>query len=270
MKTRVLAASAAMTVMLCAVPGGIADAQTRPITGNDQSLSGSQINPDQRLSLEVHKKDFPPFDDPAPGSLPQGELSGITFVLHLAPEFDVTTDEGRKEASRARTQEEWDAIDRHEVARATTNGDRVATFTDLKPGLYLLEELRPDMDHNYLTSSPQWMVLPVADVTGKAFHHENLVVVKPAPCPTTPPTPTTKTTPVPPPITSTPPEPSPSTSGTPTPAPGPEDPDQDPPKPGGSSSSNGLASTGANVLFAIIAGLCLIGLGLFISRRKAN
>lgn len=268
MKSKILAASAAMTVMLCAVPGGIADAQTRPITGNDRSLSGSQISPDQRLSLEVHKKDFPPFDDPTPGSLPQGELSGITFVLHLAPEFDVTTDEGRKEASRARTQEEWDAIKRHEVARATTNDDRVATFTDLKPGLYLLEELRPDMDHDYLTSSPQWLVLPVADVSGKAFHHENLVVVKPAPCQTTTTsTSTTKTTTAPPP-TPTPPPPPETESATQTRSP--DIPDQDPPETNQSSPTGSLASTGANVLFVIIAGLTLIGLGLLISRRKAN
>lgn len=252
---------------------GLAFAQqsSRPVTGNDSSLSGSLVDPHQRLKLEVHKQPVNPYDDAPSGTLPDGGIKGITFVLHLAPGFDVTTEEGRKEASRARTQEEWDAIERHEVARATTNSEGIATYTNLEPGLYLLEELTPDAEHDYRTSSPKWLVLPLAETQGRAFAHDNIVVVKPAPCPTCKPP-----IPVPVPV---PPPPGPTTTTTTT-AP-PPDPSTTPPSVGEGSNPTStprqgggprtpLAETGADVFGLITLGLALIGLGMFLARRKTS
>lgn len=265
MKSRGVALGAAVMIALGAMSSGVAEAQIRPVTGNDRTLNGSQVSADERMTLEVRKKGFNPFDDPVPGALPPGDLTGVTFVLYLAPDFDVTTDVGRDEASRARSKEEWDAIYRYEVAREKTDGRRVATFTDLKPGLYLLEEIRPDTEHNYLTSSPRWVVLPVADAMGEEFEHENIVVVKPAPISTPPPVvPPTTTTPSTTTTGAPPPNKTPTTSSSPVPGQPPEEPFEDGPRlPRGVG-----ASTGANVVLSIIAGLILLGLGVFMSKRK--
>lgn len=271
---------AVATAMACALLSGpgLADAEqsSRPVTGNDSSLSGSLVNPDQRLKLEVHKQAANPFDERTSDQLPLGGVETITFVLHLAPGFDVTTEEGRKEASRARTQEEWDEIERHEVARATTNSKGIATFTDLTPGLYLLEELTPDVEHDYRTSSPKWLVLPLAEAQGRAFAHGNTVVVKPAPCPTCKP-PVPLPVPVPstgPPTTATTTAPPPGPPETPDPSTSPTSSNQPPsdgngPTQGGISRSP-LAESGADVLGLIALGLTLIGLGMFLARRKAS
>ena len=82
MKSRGLALSACVMIALGAVSSGVAEAQIRPVTGNDKTLNGSQVSADERMTLEVRKKGFNPFDDPIPGALPPGDLSGITFVLY--------------------------------------------------------------------------------------------------------------------------------------------------------------------------------------------
>ena len=173
---------------------GFAYAQTRPVSGNDATLNPSAVSPQQGLKLEVTKQGTNPNDDPVPGQLPEGGIAGITFVLHKAEGFDVTTQQGRDDARRARTQEQWDRLARKEVAREVTNADGVAVFDNLAPGLYLLEETKPDAERNYHTSAPKWLVLPFGDVYGKGFTYDNVMVVKPAPTTTTPPPPPVTTT----------------------------------------------------------------------------
>ncbi len=278
---------------------GFAYAQTRPVSGNDATLNPSAVSPQQGLKLEVTKQGTNPNDDPVPGQLPEGGIAGITFVLHKAEGFDVTTQQGRDDARRARTQEQWDRLARKEVAREVTNADGVAVFDNLAPGLYLLEETKPDAERNYHTSAPKWLVLPFGDVYGKGFTYDNVMVVKPAPTTTTPPPPpvtttvtttitTTVTRPCPPttpttepteptePTTpetptepstpeSTPPTtPAPSTTpATPAPPTTPANPPKDNPRPG-------LANTGANVLTLLALSALLIAAGAYLTRRNAR
>ena len=275
---------------------GFAYAQTRPVSGNDATLNPSAVSPQQGLKLEVTKQGTNPNDDPVPGQLPEGGIAGITFVLHKAEGFDVTTQQGRDDARRARTQEQWDRLARKEVAREVTNADGVAVFDNLAPGLYLLEETTPDAKRNYHTSAPKWLVLPFGDVYGKGFTYDNVMVVKPAPTTTTPPPPpvtttvtttitTTVTRPCPPttptteptePTTpetptepstpeSTPPTtPAPSTTpATPAPPTTPANPPKDNPRPG-------LANTGANVLTLLALSALLIAAGAYLTRRNAR
>ncbi len=276
---------------------GFAYAQTRPVSGNDAMLNPSVVSPQQGLKLEVTKQGTNPNDDPVPGQLPEGGVAGITFVLHKAEGFDVTTQQGRDDARRARTQEQWDRLPRKEVARAVTNAEGVAVFDGLAPGLYLLEETKPDTKRNYHTSAPKWLVLPFGDVYGKAFTYDNVMVVKPAPtttppppppvtttvtttitttvtrpCPPTTPTtePTTPETPTTPTQPSTPestppttPAPSETTSATPAPPTTPANPPKDNPRPG-------LANTGANVLTLLALSALLIAAGAYLTRRNAR
>lgn len=287
---------AVATAGLIISTSGFAYAQTRPVSGNDATLNPSAVSPQQGLKLEVTKQGTNPNDDPVPGQLPEGGIAGITFVLHKAEGFDVTTQQGRDDARRARTQEQWDRLARKEVAREVTNADGVAVFDNLAPGLYLLEETTPDAKRNYHTSAPKWLVLPFGDVYGKGFTYDNVMVVKPAPTTTTPPPPpvtttvtttitTTVTRPCPPttptteptePTTpetptepstpeSTPPTtPAPSTTpATPAPPTTPANPPKDNPRPG-------LANTGANVLTLLALSALLIAAGAYLTRRNAR
>lgn len=282
-KTRFIAANAALFIALGAMSGGIADAQTRPVTGNSRDLSAVQMDKNRELSLKVTKAKGNPYDN-IPGKLPEGRLGGVTFTLSRATDIDVTTEAGLKDARRARTEEEFAKLKRVTVAKKTTDDNGDVLFTGLKPGLYCLEEKAPDSSHNYHVSSPQWVVLPFGSATGDSFVYENVMVVKPAPTttPSTPPTrpstpPTKPSTPGNPPTTPSTPGNPPSTPSTTPSEPGknpppstPGQPPQNPDNPKSPGKPGGLASTGANVLFAIIAGLILIGLGLFMTRRKAQ
>ena len=296
MVTKLTKVMAVATAGLIISTSGFAYAQTRPVSGNDATLNPSAVSPQQGLKLEVTKQGTNPNDDPVPGQLPEGGIAGITFVLHKAEGFDVTTQQGRDDARRARTQEQWDRLARKEVAREVTNADGVAVFDNLAPGLYLLEETTPDAKRNYHTSAPKWLVLPFGDVYGKGFTYDNVMVVKPAPTTTTPPPPpvtttvtttitTTVTRPCPPttptteptePTTpetptepstpeSTPPTtPAPSTTpATPAPPTTPANPPKDNPRPG-------LANTGANVLTLLALSALLIAAGAYLTRRNAR
>ena len=294
---------AVATAGLIISTSGFAYAQTRPVSGNDATLNPSAVSPQQGLKLEVTKQGTNPNDDPVPGQLPEGGIAGITFVLHKAEGFDVTTQQGRDDARRARTQEQWDRLARKEVAREVTNADGVAVFDNLAPGLYLLEETKPDAKRNYHTSAPKWLVLPFGDVYGKGFTYDNVMVVKPAPTttppppppvtttvtttitttvtrpcppttpttepteptePTTPETPTEPSTPESTPESTPPTTPAPSTTpATPAPPTTPANPPKDNPRPG-------LANTGANVLTLLALSALLIAAGAYLTRRNAR
>ena len=265
----------------------LADAQTRPVSGNDAGIAADSVDAGDELSLQVTKASGNPFDDQREGELPPGRLAGVEFVLWRAVGVDVTTPQGRADAKRARSKEEFAALERERVASLVTDGDGVVTFRGLTPGLYFLEEIAPDRDHNYHVSSPVWVVLPFGDASGHSFVSENVMVVKPSPTITPPPpTPPKVTVPGTSTVTTTYPRPSfppltvPGGSTTVTRPAG-------PPatvtrsvgtpvtstvvqeKKSGSRSGD-LASTGANVWFVVIAGVVLIGLGLYLSRRNAK
>ncbi|WP_342318828.1 SpaA isopeptide-forming pilin-related protein [Corynebacterium mayonis] len=252
--------------------GGLADAQARVATGNDKSIPAASVDASRGLTLEVRKQPRNPNDDVPSGEKPDGGVAGLTFTLFRAEGIDVTTPEGRKEAARERTQQEFDALEAIEVASGTTGENGKVLFTELKPGLYRLEESAPNDNYDWRLSSPRWLVLPFGDVTGQQFTYDNVVVVKPAPKdpPTTPPPatpPADRATPPPaPPVLTTGHTP-PSTPSSPAPSNPPEQPHEDTP---GKVSRGGLASTGASVLWITALGALLIVLGLWMSRKREN
>lgn len=250
-----------------------ADAHIRVVTGNDRTIPISEIDSSRDITLLVQKLPANPHDEVKVGDKPDGGVSGLTFTLHRAIGFDVTTAEGRADAARARSQAEFDALETVEGASRVTNAQGEAKFTGLKPGLYRLEESAPDDQHDYRLSSPRWLVLPFGDIMGTTFTYENVVVVKEG----SPESPGSPSTPPESPPTApgssgrppqTPPGPPPTAGNQPTPPPGTTDgAPADEANPEGSRETS-LASTGANVLFAVAAGLLLIILGFGMSRRR--
>lgn len=259
-----------VTLMVMLTPPRLA-ADERVITGNDQNLSVDEMEAKREQTLNIKKLPRNPHDDPIPGERPYGGVEGLMFRLSKVQGVDVTTNEGRESAKKYTVQRA-----RHqgfsETREAKTNADGAAVFEQLGPGLYLIEEFAPDEEHDWRLSSPQLVILPLGDVMGENYSYDNVLVTKPDPG--TPPT-------SPPEDPGTPPG-TPGQPGTPpntTDQPGepgepgrPVDPEA-PGNPGGGEKPRAggdgeLAITGANVLWAFLAGVGLIVFGFVLMRKK--
>lgn len=271
LSTTSLAVAIAAGVMFSAP---FADADQRVISGNDKNLSADSMDAARAQTLNIKKLPRNPHDDPIPNAKPFGGVEGLTFRLSKVNGVDATTELGRESAKKYTVQRA-----RHEgfseSREEKTNAKGVAVFNDLGPGLYLIEEFAPDDEHDWRLSSPQLVILPLGDVMGEDYSYENVLVTKPEPTepPTTPPG--TPEDPGTPPGTpgkpSTPPS-TPQEPGEPGEPGRPDDPEA-PGNPGGGEKTRGggdgeLAITGANVLWAFLAGVGLIVFGFVLMRKK--
>lgn len=264
------AALVAASLMLgSSFSAGLADAKV--ISGNDSRLTAEDVDTQRLMTLTVRKVQKNPYDEVPAGQKPAA-IAGAEFTLSRVNGVDVATSAGRKEAKEF-TLEKARENGLTQVAKHTTDKQGVAEFTDLKPGLYLLEESAPNGDYDYHLSSPKLIIMPLGNVTGEEFDYENVIVTKPdnqVPPDTPPTTSTTSTTTTTTTSTNTTPPPGENPSPTTTPVP-PETtsatpPPGDTPTDGGSRSP--LASTGANVLWALGLGGLLIIAGFFLARRN--
>lgn len=178
MRMRKLATGVFASALLCTSVGSpMADA--RPVSGNDSAINAASFDVRQPLSLTVQKLGVNPNDDVQPGQLPPANVEGVEFKLSLIDGIDVTTATGRT-AAKEMTVQAARTKGAILVASQKTNADGKATFTGLKPALYLLEEVvsnDPTVDHR--ESAPTLVILPLANATGTEFTHDNLVVTKP-------------------------------------------------------------------------------------------
>lgn len=267
-KNHKFAALIAASLMLgTSFNAGLADAKV--ISGNDGGLIAEAVDTQRLMTLTVRKVAKNPYDDVPAGEKPAA-IAGAVFTLSRVNGVDVLTRAGRAEAKEF-TLEKARENGVTEVAKRTTNGKGVAEFTELKPGLYLLEESAPDGDYDYHLSSPKLVILPLGNVTGEEFDYENVIVTKPdnqVPPPDTPPTTSTTAT-----TTTTAPSTPPPPGDSPTPETTPVPPETTPNTPPGDTPTDGgsrppLASTGANVLWALGFGGLLILAGFFLARRN--
>lgn len=285
-------ATLAATLTLITTLNPATPAHARVVSGNDGGLVAESVDKHTALSLTVRKAAANPFDEVPAGARPPA-IAGARFTLARVEGIDVTTTAGRERA-KGFTLDDASLPPLQTVAQRATDADGEAVFTGLEPGLYLLTEAAPDTQHDYHVASPMLIVLPLGDVTGTHFQHENVVVTKPdrgggtSTTPTTPQvtTPGTTTPQVTtPPTTSrlAPPETERTTaSGIPG---------------GGTNGGNGgtnggsggdtgggnggtdggrsrigggLAYTGANVLWAVALAALLIATGVYLTRRSKN
>ena len=264
------AALVAASLMLgSSFSAGLADAKV--ISGNDSRLTAEDVDTQRLMTLTVRKVQKNPYDEVPAGQKPAA-IAGAEFTLSRVNGVDVATSAGRKEAKEF-TLEKARENGLTQVAKDTTDKQGVAEFTDLKPGLYLLEESAPNGDYDYHLSSPKLIIMPLGNVTGEEFDYENVIVTKPdnqVPPDTPPTTSTTSTTTTTTTSTNTTPPPGENPSPTTTPVP-PETTSATPP-PGETPTDGGsrspLASTGANVLWALGLGGLLIIAGFFLARRN--
>lgn len=254
-----------------------AAADHRVISGNDKNLSADSMDAARAQTLNIKKLPRNPHDDAIPGAKPFGGVEGLTFRLSKVNGVDATTELGREAAKKytvQRARHEGFSESREEA----TNAKGLAVFNDLGPGLYLIEEFAPDDEHDWRLSRPQLVILPLGDVMGENYSYENVLVTKPEPTepPTTPPgTPEDPGTPPGTPEKPGDPGTPPSTPGEPGEPGEPGRPD-DPEAPGnpgeGEKTRTGgdgeLAITGANVLWAFLAGVGLIVFGFVLMRKK--
>lgn len=252
----------------------LADANQRVISGNDKNLSADSMDAARSQTLNIKKLPRNPHDDPIPGAKPFGGVEGLTFRLSKVNGVDATTELGREAAKQYTVQRA-----RHEgfsdAREQKTNADGVAEFRDLGPGLYLIEEFAPDDEHDWRLSRPQLVILPLGDVMGENYSYENVLVTKPEPTepPTTPPgTPEDPGTPPGTPGKPGTPPSTPQEPGEPGEPGRPDDPEASGNPGGGEKTRAGgdgeLAITGANVLWAFLAGVGLIVFGFVLMRKK--
>lgn len=289
------AAAGAVSVVLAgaSLPAVAAD---RVISGNDRDIAAESVDVNEPISLMVRKAPTNPFDDIPAGQKPPA-VAGAKFTLSKVRGVDITTTEGRS-AARNMSLADARATGLDTISTLTTGEDGQVQFMDLQPGLYLLEESAPDSNYDYRISSPKLIILPLANATGDRFKYDNVIVTKPgnnrpggSTSPTTPTITVTTTPTVPPATPKTPSEPgertrtvtsstektttdrtTATTTGLTT-APGGGSNggnNNGGSNPGGGSNNRGggLASTGANVLWAAGLGLALVLLGVILATRR--
>lgn len=172
--SKFVAALGAASVLACGLGGFTADAKV--ISGNDRNIPAASVDTARPISLVVRKNASNPYDDVPAGQRPPA-VAGATFTLSQVRGIDVTTDEGRAGAKQL-SLADAKAKGLTRVATAITGETGAADFDDLKPGLYVLEEKAPDDGREYHVSSPQLIILPLADVRGIEFKYDNVVVTK--------------------------------------------------------------------------------------------
>lgn len=252
----------------------VASADSRPVVGACRTITSTSLMQDsgEPLNLTVKKTQGNKFNDLKEGELPLGSIEGIEFKLYTVRGLDLTSDAGLAAAQKL-TLEQARKNGTDFVAAQRTNAEGVTTFTGLKPAMYLVEEIAPaDTSHNYRTSDPFLVLLPTIDADCQTRNGDTVTVVKsrvdqptPPMTPTPPTTPTTPDTPGEPP--ETPPESVPPTEKTPVP---PGDQPGQPPAETPDGSNGPLASTGANVIWAVIVATALIAGGFLLVRNRKD
>lgn len=252
-----------------------ASADSRPVVGACRTITSTSLMQDsgEPLNLTVKKTQGNKFSDLKEGELPLGSIEGIEFKLYTVRGLDLTSDSGLATAQKL-TLEQARKNGTDFVAAQRTDAEGVTTFTGLKPAMYLVEEIAPaDVSHNYRTSDPFLVLLPTIDADCQTRNGDTVTVVKsrvdqptPPTSLTPPTTPSTPDTPGVPPETSS--ESVPPTEQTPIP---PGDQPGQPPAETPEGGTNGpLASTGANVIWAVVVATALILGGFLLVRSRKD
>lgn len=274
------ALAGALALGIAAAP---AAADTRPVVGACPQLTDASLMRDtgEPQNLTVRKTAGNPYDDAA---VSLGSIEGIEFKLYSVRGLRLSTDSGLSQAQHLTVdQARANGLDYVGSQRTDANGD--AVFRDVKPAMYLVEEVAPaDTAHNYRTSDPFLVLLPVLNADCETREDDAVIVVKshvgsettPPPDRTPPsiPVPPRSVTTVPPAtVTTVPPAKVTTTTNSPQNPGKPGEPGQ----PGGSGESTGhnrpsgpLASTGANVIWALIVALAFIIGGVLLVRNRKD
>lgn len=259
---RWLAASTiAVSAALALGPLAVAQTITGEVSGLDPVTAAAACQ--NGASLTVSLVGHNPYDDVPAGEKAPGGVKDYSVLIRRVQDVDLGTAEGWA-VLKDLTPE---AAAKHPLAPAVqgwTDKNGVVDFKDVQVGLYLLTVEPPaDADHSYKTYKPQLVTVPVGmpGTPGVKAGWNCHPVITPKSVEVVPPTPTTT-----PPTLTKPAEPTePSTPQVPSEPTPPVTPDS--PTPGGGGS---LASTGVNILGALLLGAGLIGIGIVLKRRRSN
>lgn len=284
------ALAGALALGIAAAP---AAADTRPVVGACPQLTDASMMRDtgEPQNLTVRKIAGNPYDDAA---LPLGSIEGIEFKLYSVRGLRLSTNSGLSQAQHL-TVDQALANGLDYVGSQRTDSEGSVTFHDLKPAMYLVEEVSPaDTAHNYRTSDPFLVLMPTLKEDCVTPNEDTVIVVKSHADTTTPPSTPPSTRRIPPPITprtpgtpdtvttttttsttgvAEPPSTVTTTSGVPG-SPGTPGSSGGPGNPGDTPKRNGpggpLASTGANVIWLLAVAAALITGGLLLVRRSRD
>ena len=288
MASRIVSSALAGAIAL-GIAAAPAAADTRPVVGACPQLTDASLMRDtgEPQNLTVRKIAGNPYDDAA---LPLGSIEGIEFKLYSVRGLRLSTDSGLSQAQHLTVdQARANGLDYVGSQRTDANGD--AVFRDVKPAMYLVEEVSPaDTAHNYRTSDPFLVLMPTLKEDCVTPNEDTVIVVKSHADTTTPPSTPPSTRRIPPPIppgtpgapgtvtttTTTGATEPPSTVTTTSGAGSPGNPGSPggPGNPGDTPKRNGpggpLASTGANVIWLLVVAAALITGGVLLVRRSRD
>ena len=274
-RRHICAAAAAAALLAVSNPlASLSPAAATVITG--YAGPSVQVNPTTigtlatDLTLTLHPGN--PHDSVSPGQLPPGSLAGYVFSVKRVAGIDVTTAAGYATAT-SMTVERARAFGFDSEEQQISGESGQVVFLGLPPGLYLVDITAPDRPEVLNQRiDPMLLILPVSAPEG-GWLSEVTITVKssgesPGPSATVPPVPPSSgippTLPPVPPLSgggsSVPPAPAGS-----SPATTPSAPQTSVPRP-----SAGLAQTGASVIGLAIAAVLLLGLGVYLARRRTD
>ena len=136
------------------------------IGGTNAEVSGGDIDASREINLTLKKNKTPETPN----------VAGVEFILSQVDGVDVVDDFTWKKIARFYT---YDFIKESgrpitQVGKAHTDHAGQAHFSQLRPGLYVLEEKGS-------ASKPKMLMLPMVGVDGKSFDYNGTMVIKNTP-----------------------------------------------------------------------------------------
>lgn len=166
------------------------------VVGDITGLDPTTFNPARLGQLHISKTAANPYDDPKPGSLPNGLAGGQVIQINRVKGIDLPTADWTQLQKMTVKQAEAKGLE--PAKTMTTDDEGNVTFANLPVGLYLVSDQKPaDTTHKYGRIKPFLITMPAGNPDLHVWTFNVEVTPKlmseatpaPTPKPTTPPSP---------------------------------------------------------------------------------
>lgn len=166
------------------------------VVGDITGLDPTTFNPARLGQLHISKTAANPYDDPKPGSLPNGPAGGQVIQINRVKGIDLPTADWTQLQKMTVKQAEAKGLE--PAKTMTTDDEGNVTFANLPVGLYLVSDQKPaDTTHKYGRIKPFLITMPAGNPDLHVWTFNVEVTPKlmseatpaPTPKPTTPPSP---------------------------------------------------------------------------------
>lgn len=129
------------------------------VVGDINGLDPTTFNPARLGQLHISKTAANPYDDPKPGSLPNGPAGGQVIQINRVKGIDLPTADWTQLQKMTVKQAEAKGLE--PAKTMTTDDEGNVTFANLPVGLYLVSDQKPaDTTHKYGRIKPFLITMP--------------------------------------------------------------------------------------------------------------